>query len=622
VKKRLSLVFVLLCLITLPALAANKRWQIVRADYGSGNHWVDVTDRVQSLVQNNVLTLTVNGSTLASDTRRGRNRSLRLQLKDNKGQSKQLTYRDNQRVSLPIYSSNTSNREALRIVSAVYGNGNRTVDVTNRLNSQISGNQINLTVTNANMGSDPDPGQSKNLNVEYTFNGQRQQAVTREGETLRLPYSNTVNGALFISRATYGSQNRRSDVTDRLNSQVQDNQLILQVNNDTMGGDPDRGADKNLNIEYTLNGRSEQTTVREGENLHLAYNSPISNALQITRAIYGSAYRSSDVTARLASQMQADHISLQVNNNTMGGDPSPGQSKTLTVQYAFNGQNSQVMVNEGQILNLPYNVSNSNVAYDSNNPYNNNGLAQRIRCDSGQANNYGRQYCSANTRGGVRLTRTLNNSQCVQDSSWGYDNNGVWVDKGCSAEFELLSNNRSAISSTSGTISNGTELSVRTNEVIDSSTASVGQSYSAQIATDILDSSGAVTIPRGSDARLVIRSSSGGSVASSSDLVLDVDTLTISGTKYQVSTGDLDQKGGQGIGANKKTAVMVGGGAAIGTIIGAIVGGGKGAAIGAAIGAGAGAGTEILTKGKQVKIPAETLLSFKLDQDLKLRAVR
>ena len=54
---------------------------------------------------------------------------------------------------------------------------------------------------------------------------------------------------------------------------------------------------------------------------------------------------------------------------------------------------------------------------------------------------------------------------------------------------------------------------------------------------------------------------------------------------------------------------------------GAIVGGGKGAAIGAAIGAAGGAGTEVLTKGKQVQVPAETLLSFKLDQDLRLQAV-
>ena len=52
-----------------------------------------------------------------------------------------------------------------------------------------------------------------------------------------------------------------------------------------------------------------------------------------------------------------------------------------------------------------------------------------------------------------------------------------------------------------------------------------------------------------------------------------------------------EQKAQGGVGANKRTAEMVGGGAVLGTLIGAIAGGGKGAAIGAVAGAGAGAGT-------------------------------
>jgi hypothetical protein len=198
------------------------------------------------------------------------------------------------------------------------------------------------------------------------------------------------------------------------------------------------------------------------------------------------------------------------------------------------------------------------------------------------------------------------------------------VDNGCQAEFEMQGqgNGRSTRSITSSTIPSGTELSVRTNETIDSKTAAVGQTFSAVIAADVLDSFGAVTIPKGSDAQLVIRSAQGGSITSTSDLVLDVDSVTVSGTRYLISTGDLEQQGGQGVGANKKTAIMVGGGAALGTLIGAIVGGGKGAAIGAAVGAAGGLGTEVLTRGKQVRVPAETLLNFKLDQDLRLQAMR
>ncbi len=68
---------------------------------------------------------------------------------------------------------------------------------------------------------------------------------------------------------------------------------------------------------------------------------------------------------------------------------------------------------------------------------------------------------------------------------------------------------------------------------------------------------------------------------------------------------------------NKRSGKYMGGGAALGAIIGAIAGGGKGAAIGAASGAGAGAATQILTRGS-VKVPAETLLTFKLDAPLRL----
>jgi len=54
-------------------------------------------------------------------------------------------------------------------------------------------------------------------------------------------------------------------------------------------------------------------------------------------------------------------------------------------------------------------------------------------------------------------------------------------------------------------------------------------------------------------------------------------------------------------------------------LIGAIAGGGKGAAIGALAGGAAGAGAQTLTKGKQINIPAETEMGFRLNQDLQLK---
>ena len=101
-----------------------------------------------------------------------------------------------------------------------------------------------------------------------------------------------------------------------------------------------------------------------------------------------------------------------------------------------------------------------------------------------------------------------------------------------------------------------------------------------------------------------------------------MDSLTVSGTRYLVATNDVTRNGNQGLGANRRTAEMVGGGAALGTLIGVLVGHGKGALIGAGVGAAAGAGGQVLTKGKNVQVPAETVLNFKLERDLRLQAAR
>jgi len=168
----------------------------------------------------------------------------------------------------------------------------------------------------------------------------------------------------------------------------------------------------------------------------------------------------------------------------------------------------------------------------------------------------------------------------------------------------------------------GTEISVRTDETIDSRTAAEGQGFSAGVPKDVLDASGAVVIPRGSRAQLTIVSASrGGRIQGASDLVLDLKSVSVGGRRYAVDAADVRQRGKSGLGANKRTATYTGGGAALGAIIGAIAGGGKGAAIGAGAGAGAGALTQVLTKGKAIRVPAESVLTFRLDKPLRIVAV-
>ena len=155
-----------------------------------------------------------------------------------------------------------------------------------------------------------------------------------------------------------------------------------------------------------------------------------------------------------------------------------------------------------------------------------------------------------------------------------------------------------------------------------SKTAASNQLFSAQVDQDVIDSSNELIVPKGSPAQLIIRTVSSGGVTGSPVITLDIQSITVNGRRYNVTTADLKQKGIGGIGANKRTAEMIGGGAVIGTIIGAIAGHGKGAAIGAAVGAAGGAGTQVLTKGKQVIIPAETVLKFSLDQAVTLAPER
>jgi hypothetical protein len=181
----------------------------------------------------------------------------------------------------------------------------------------------------------------------------------------------------------------------------------------------------------------------------------------------------------------------------------------------------------------------------------------------------------------------------------------------------------SAVTTKTFVLPAGTQIPVRNDETIDSAKAVEGQTFAANVTRDIKDADGDVVIPRGSNARIVIRSASkGGRIRGASDLVLDLESVSIDGRRYRLDTAELRRKGKEGLGANRRTAEYTGGGAAIGAIIGAIAGGGKGAAIGAGSGAGAGAAAEVLTKGKAVRVPVESVLTFQLEQPLKVVAER
>jgi len=178
---------------------------------------------------------------------------------------------------------------------------------------------------------------------------------------------------------------------------------------------------------------------------------------------------------------------------------------------------------------------------------------------------------------------------------------------------------RSEIHTKTYVVPAGAQVSVRSEDTINSATAVEGQTFAAEVTDDVLDANGDVVIPHGANAQIVIRSvSKGGRFHGTSDLVLDLQSISVEGQQYLVSSSDVRESGKQGFGANKRTAEYTGGGAAIGAIIGAIAGGGKGAAIGAGAGAGGGALTQVLTKGGSIRVPAETVMTFQLDKPVRI----
>jgi len=169
---------------------------------------------------------------------------------------------------------------------------------------------------------------------------------------------------------------------------------------------------------------------------------------------------------------------------------------------------------------------------------------------------------------------------------------------------------------TPGIIPAGTKVEVRNNELITSS-SSEGRTYSAEIATEIVRQDGSSLLPKGSSVELVLMKTRQGRGIRGSSVALGMRSVTIANVTYQVVSQEIDQT--NGIGANRRTGQMIGGGAALGTLIGAVAGGGQGALIGGLAGAAAGALAQILTQNKEIRIPAETLLTFQLDEPVRLQ---
>ncbi|MFZ0523631.1 MAG: hypothetical protein WAL95_21565 [Candidatus Acidiferrales bacterium] len=160
-----------------------------------------------------------------------------------------------------------------------------------------------------------------------------------------------------------------------------------------------------------------------------------------------------------------------------------------------------------------------------------------------------------------------------------------------------------------------TVLTVTLDQTVNSKVANNGDVFAASLAEPVTVD-GNVVLPAGAKVSgTIVQAQSAGKFKGHALLQLTLDSVRVNGTRYSIQTSEFEEVGK---GRGKRTGIGAGGGAAFGAIIGALAGGGKGAAIGAVAGGGAGAAGAGFTGKKDIVLPAETRLHFKLAQPVSI----
>jgi len=163
----------------------------------------------------------------------------------------------------------------------------------------------------------------------------------------------------------------------------------------------------------------------------------------------------------------------------------------------------------------------------------------------------------------------------------------------------------------------GTELTVRLESAVGSKTSNEGDPFEASLAEPVV-AGDKVVIPKGASASgVVTQAHAAGKFKGGATLGLVLKSITIDGQPHAVETSSVMQVTK---GKGKRSAAMIGGGAAGGALLGGLIGGGKGAAIGAVAGGGAGTAGAAYTGNRDISLPVETLLRFKLANDVSVKA--
>jgi hypothetical protein len=196
----------------------------------------------------------------------------------------------------------------------------------------------------------------------------------------------------------------------------------------------------------------------------------------------------------------------------------------------------------------------------------------------------------------------------------------LWVSVACSTKPAGENAEASATSHVFGSkqiaLPPGTVVTVRLTGAVGSKLSASGDHFSSTVARPV-EVDGKVVVPVGAEALgKVVEAVPQGRFKGAASLRLVLESVNVNGDSYDVQTSTVSRylKG-----KGKRTATFIGGGAGGGALIGGLAGGGKGALMGAALGAGAGTVGAAYTGEKEIVLPAESTLSFKLAEPLTVK---
>ena len=165
------------------------------------------------------------------------------------------------------------------------------------------------------------------------------------------------------------------------------------------------------------------------------------------------------------------------------------------------------------------------------------------------------------------------------------------------------------------TLSAGTYIHVTLDQSLTSDKNRSGDEFEASVSSPVVVE-GKTVIPKGAHVRgRVVEARESGRLAHVAHMRLALRSVEVAGKSYEIETSSVSRTGSN---HKKRNVELIGGGSALGALIGGVAGGGKGAVIGAAAGAGAGTATAAATGKKEINIPAETPLTFKLSQPVNI----